>query len=292
MDQTLLSVVQESADFKHLSPVQQAVVILLFIHYENTHAFTTEDVHMCDSVSTRISDVLTLLYYPDNVPKPSYEPHPKIAKTILLIDDDELFKSCISGNDYLIAMDAIKVLHDNLNLIRAGGGERLPTALPATVLPPIGPNPWVAEEERLTDLITADAYNAADAVEYAKKHDNIIAPKLLKDYIDEMQKALQSTTWKQLEIHAKKFPDARRGYNENKQFIENSLNIALEMKRGRKRLQHVSSTRVLRSDEKKRSRSRSPIPKGGTKRRSKSKHGRFTRRMRKQQYRRRTLNRR
>ena len=298
--QTLLSVVQESDDFKGLSLVQQAVVNLLFIHYENSHAFALEDVPICDSVSKRISDVLTLLYHPDNVPKPLYELHHKIAKILLLMDDDEFFKSRISGNDYRIAMGAIQVLHDNLK--RKGAGERLPTALPATVLPPIGPNPWVAEEERLTNLISQSAYTAAEEVNRAHARDNI-SPVLLNVYIIEMKKALRSTAWKQLEIHAKDFPKSRVGYHENKQFIEESLKKALEMKRGRKSLQHVSPSSAARSrsssrspssaraHSSSRSRSRSPIE-GGGKKRSKRKHGHFTRRMRKQQYRRHTLNRR
>jgi hypothetical protein len=286
--QTLLSVVQESEVFKGLSFVQQAVVNLLFIHYENSHAFALEDVPICDSVSKRISDVLTLLYHPDNVPKPLYELHHKIAKILLLMDDDEFFKSRISGNDYLIAMDAIKVLHDNLK--RKGEGERIPTALPATVLPPIGPNPWVAEEERLTNLISQSAYDAAEKVEDAHARGNIISPELLNDYIIEMKKALRSTAWKQLEKHAKDFPKSRVGYDENKQFIDESLKKAQEMKRGRKSLQHVSPSSARARPS---SRSRSPIPpEGGGKKRSKRKHGHFTRRMRKQQYRRHTLNRR
>lgn len=296
--QTLLSVVQESDDFKGLSLVEKAVVNLLFIHYENSHAFALEDVPIHVSVNKRISDVLTLLYHPDNVPKPLYELHPKIVKILLLMDDDEFFKSRISGNDYLIAMDAIKVLHDNLKL--KGAGERIPTALPATVLPPIGPNPWVAEEERLTNLISQSAYAAAEKVKHAHARGNI-SPGLLKVYISEMQKALQSTAWKQLEIHAKDFPKSRVGYDENKQFIEESLNIAREMKRGMKSLQHVSPSSAARSRSSSRSpssararpSSRSPSPKeGGGKKRSKRKHGHFTRRMRKQQYRRHTLNRR
>lgn len=223
-----LNDVQRTHAYTTLTEVEQAVVNLLFIFYEKSHYFTVEeDVRIADSLHTNISTALDTLYYTGGPAPAAGNDFMATLNKLIAFENDSFFKNSMSDQFYLIAMDAIRTLFNNQ--------RSLPVLLPNAVLPFNGPNPWMAQEQRLLNSVSQLAYDVADAVDDAKRGSIILDPRKLAGYIKVMNRELRSSIWKQLQQHAAHDPQSQAEYQHSRGIIAQGVVDAKAMQNAQKR---------------------------------------------------------
>ena len=224
--QTLHEVKQTHA-YTGLNDVQKAVVRLLFTFYENYHYFTVQDdVRVADSLHTHIDRALKTLYYTGGVPAGGND-FTATLSIIIEFENDSFFAEAIGDGPFLVAMDAIRILYDNK--------RSLPVFLPVTVVPHNGPNIWVAREQQLVDSVSQAAYDAANAVDDAKREGITLGQETLRRYLRIMKSELRKPIWQDLQRHAEGNPQSQAGYEDNRLSITQGVTDAMDMQEANKR---------------------------------------------------------
>ena len=215
----------QGIDPNGLSPLQIAVVNLLFILHEHRHLLDDYRIH--DNASMLIKE----LYYIGgdahvkanfmHILEQKYDADPFKAITSKLMElfdfDDEayphhLFKSGMGTDNYTTAMNSIKYLFDHR--------MSLPVYLPVCSLPPQLPNAWVqTERELMDDDDMAHALTAEEYVTAAQSAADLPLP--LQDYKKFFRKGLGKL--RPLFNHAKVNPGSIVCYNGIKDSFKNAL---------------------------------------------------------------------
>lgn len=216
---------------------QKAVINLLFIFYEYSHLLDDGDITLLEtlyyigpynkSIKADKIQVLTQTYGND--------PFNTIIQQLMAIfDTDVVFTQGMGENNYIIAMNSLKILYDNI--------INLPVNLPEYSLPPKTPNKWVQKEDELMDNM-ADAFEVAQIIKDAKSAADLSLQDL-QDYRRILTDGI--VKFKPLFEHAKENPGMIDFYKELKKDLENAL----------KKIQELSEEQPRQSPVK---RSRSPI---------------------------------
>lgn len=204
-----------------LSPLQIAVVNLLFILYEISHLFDNYKTHETAStllkelyyiggdahVKTIFIQFLKHKYQTDN-------PFEKILLQLMTIFDTAELP--VIENIYVTAMNSLKHLFENIS--------SLPVSLPEGSLPPQVPNEWVQKERDLMDQIN-DALTAEEDVTNAKSATDLPFPlqyytRIFKKGIDNLQPLFE---------HAKTNPSASYSYDGINDSFKNALQKVQEL---------------------------------------------------------------
>ena len=205
--------VQATQDYRALNEVQQAVVHLLFVFYEKSHLFTIEeDVRFEDSLRSQIYHALKTLYHIQGGPAAAGTNFNGIIHRLIQFENDSFFTDTIGDGPYLVTMNAIKTLHNNQ--------QSLPVLLPVAVIPSRGPNVWVTREDELTNTDSQKrAYDALNALDNANHNGITLDKETLRKYIRHMNHELHSSSWEQLQEHARGIPQTLASYNDDRQRI-------------------------------------------------------------------------
>lgn len=222
----------------HLSPLQTAVVNLLFILHEHSHLLDDYRIH--ENASMLIKE----LYYirGDAHVKANFmhfleqkygaDPFKAITSKLMEIFDfdDEaypyhLFKSGMGTDNYKNAMNSIKYLFDHR--------MSLPVSLPGCSFPK-GPNEWVQKERKLMDDMQ-DAFTAEMEVDDAKSAADLPFP--LQHYERVFGEGIVKL--RPLFDHAKATPGAIVCYDGIKDSFENALKKVQELLKERSTVKSV-----------------------------------------------------
>jgi len=236
-----------------LSPLQTAVVNLLFILHEHSHLLDDYRIH--ENASMLIKE----LYYigGDDVKanfmrfleqKYGADPFRAITSKLLEIFDFEdeaypyhLFKSGMGTDNYKNAMNSIKYLFDYR--------KSLPVYLPVCSLPPQLPNAWVQKENDLINDMK-DEFAAEEAVTAAQSAADLPLP--LQDYKRLLKQGILKL--RPLFDHARENPGSIDGYVEIKVLLVNALQKVENW------VKEQPKSRTSANNPLKRSRSPLPLP--------------------------------